>query len=124
MPKKQPNLDALGADYREAKASIPAHLERQKAIELERTAWLKKRRGVPADVLYDRETGEPRDPTLVDIESRLATAEGDVRWCRGLVIACGEAYKGETFQAILDRNEQNRAKVEQAKAQATGKQDD
>lgn len=95
------DLDALGAQYREAKASVPAHLKRQADAELARTAWLKKHRGVPSHVLYDRTTGEPLDPELRDMEDAIAAAERDVAWCRGLVVACGEAYKGESFDEVI-----------------------
>lgn len=112
------DLEALGAQYREAKASVPAHLQRQHAAEVARLVWLKAHRGVPADVLYDRDTGEPLDADLRALEDAITQAEADVAWCRGLEIACGEAYKGESFEAIVARNEANRHLIDKARAKA------
>jgi hypothetical protein len=95
------DLDALGAQYREAKASVPAHLKVQADAELARVAWLKAHRGVPSDVLYDRDTGEPLDPELRALEAAIVQAESDVAWCRGLVVACGEAIKGRPFEEVV-----------------------
>jgi hypothetical protein len=99
-----PGID-LGAQYREAKASVPEHLKRQAKVELEQVAWLKKHRGVPADVLYDRTTGEAQDPALADIGARMKQAESDVAWCRAVTVAAGEAYKGESFDEVAQRND-------------------
>lgn len=120
MPAKQVDLDALGAQYREAKASVPAHLQRQHAAEMARLDWLKAHRGVPSDVLYDRETGEALDPELRALEDAVTAAEADVAWCRGLVVACGEAYKGESFADVVARNEANRHLIDAARAKAVG----
>ncbi len=106
MPKV--DLDKLGAQYREAKASVPDHLRRQGLLELERLAYLKTLRGVPVDELYDRQTGAPLDPKLADMEAAIEQAQADVAWCRGLVVACGEAYKGESFADVLKRHEPKR----------------
>jgi hypothetical protein len=95
------DLDALGAQYREAKASVPAHLKRQADAEIAVAEWLKTHRGVPADVLYDRTTGEPLDPELRALEDAVEQAQADVAWCRGLVVACGEAYKGRPFDEVV-----------------------
>ena len=115
-----PDLDALGAQYREAKASVPAHLQRQHTAEVSRLQWLKAHRGVPTDVLYDRTTGEPLDPELRALEDAVTQAQADVAWCRGLVVACGEAYKGESLADIAARNEANRHLIDEAREQAEG----
>ncbi len=94
------DLDALGAQYREAKAAVTAHLRRQAAAEQAVIDWLRVHRGVPVDELYDRDSGEALDPALSVLEAAVVAAEADVRWCRGLVIACGEQYKGRTFEEI------------------------
>ena len=101
------DLDKLGAQYREAKQSVTDHLRRQGLLELERLAYLKTLRGVPSDELYDRQTGNPLDPRLRDMEAGIEKAQTDVAWCQALVIACGEAYKGESFAEVLKRHEPN-----------------
>lgn len=117
MPE-QPDLDALGAEYREAKAAVPAHLRKQADAELAQVAWLKRHRGVPSHVLYDPRTGEPLDPDLRKLEAAMHRAERDVAWCRAVEVAAMEAYKGETIAEILARNEAHRAKVGATAAKA------
>ena len=73
----------------------------QIAAEVARLDWLKAHRGVPAEVLYDRETGEALDPELRALEDAVTRAEADVAWCRGLVVACGEAIKGRPFDEVV-----------------------
>ena len=99
------DLDKLGAQYREAKQSVTDHLQRQARLELERLAYLKTLRGVPSDELYDRESGAPLDERLRGMEAAIDAAQADVAWCEGLVIACGEAYKGVPFAEVLKRHE-------------------
>lgn len=110
MPKV--DLDKLGVQYREAKASVTEHLCRQSRAELERLTYLKTLRGVPVDELYDRVSGDPIDPTLAGMETAIDKAQTDVGWCRGLVIACGEIYKGESFTDVQKRHEPNRAEAQ------------
>lgn len=107
MPTQQ-DLAQAGVDYREAMAAVTVHLRRQADAEVAQIEWLKRHRGVPAHVLYDADTGEPLDPELVDLEEAIRAAEADGAWCRALVIACGEAVKGETFDDVMVRHEQGR----------------
>lgn len=95
------DLDALGAQYREAKDSVPAHLRKQHAAEMAVVDWLKAHRGVPADELYDRISGEPLDPELARLEQAVKQAEADVLWCRAVVVACGEQIKGRPLDEVL-----------------------
>ncbi len=108
MPKAKPDLDKLGAQYREAKQAVPVHLRRQGVLEVERLAYLKTLRGVPADALYDRQTGAPLDDRLRNMEAAIDQAQADVQWCTALVVACGEAYKGESLAKVLERNTAHR----------------
>lgn len=103
-------LAITGAQYREAKDAVSAHIRKQAALELDQAAYLKTLRGVPADQLYGPD-GEPLDGQLRDFEARIRAAEADVRWCEALVVACGEVFKGESFEDVEARNEANRAKV-------------
>lgn len=100
--KKAVDFDALGAQYREAVASVPAHLRVQSDAELAVADWLRAHRGVPTDVLYDRATGAALDPELAALETAVVKAAADVAWCRCLVIACGEAVKGVKFEDVPD----------------------
>ncbi len=95
------DLDALGVQYREAKASVPEHLRRQHAVEVAVVDWLKAHRGVPDHELYDRETGAALDPELVALEAAVEQAQTDVQWCRALVVACGEAIKGRPLDDVI-----------------------
>lgn len=111
MPKKQPDLDALGAQFREAQDAVTAHRRLEVDADMARLAWLQAHRGVPSHELYDRTTGAPLDPVLADLEAGLAKASADTDWCRALVLACGEAYKGEPLDVVIARNEAHREKV-------------
>lgn len=93
----------LGADYRAAKAAVGTHRRILAEVELERQAWLKQRRGVPFHLLFGAD-GEPTDPDLIALSERVDEAHADVDWCRALVVACGEAIKGETFAEAVERS--------------------
>jgi hypothetical protein len=93
-------VDDLGAQYREAKAAVVEHVRAWGTAELALVAWLKAKRGVPAHLLYDAKTGGALDPELATLERAVRKAEADVAWCRALVIACGEAYKGCAFEDV------------------------
>ncbi|MFZ5863023.1 MAG: hypothetical protein ACOYXR_09315 [Nitrospirota bacterium] len=97
---KQVDLDALGADYRHAKQAVTDHLRKQSLVELERVDWLNRHRGLPPDALYDIETGDPTHPELVELYAAVEQAVADVAWCRSLVVACGEAFKGCRFEDV------------------------
>lgn len=109
MPKTL-DLDALGAQYREATAAVSAHLRKQADAELAVAAWLKAHRGIPSNVLYTP-TGEPLDPELQALEEAVAKAELDVAWCAAVVVAAMEAYKGEPIADTLARNEAHQHRV-------------
>lgn len=87
----------LGAEFREAKAAVGHHRRLQAKAELELAAYLKSRRGVPVHMLYHAATGEPRDRHLARLVAAVEAKSVDVEWCRGLVVACGEAAKGCTL---------------------------
>lgn len=108
------------AAYREAKAAVPAHRRVQADAELERAAWLKRHRGVPAHVLYDRNTGEPVDNELAALESAVSAAVADVRWCQAVQAACAVEIKGEALEAILARNDEHRATTRERMRAALG----
>lgn len=118
MPAAVVDLDALGRQYREAKAAVPAHLVTQAAAEMAHAAWLKAHRGVPSHVFYDRETGEPLDPELVQLEAAMRQAERDVRWCQAVVLACGELVKGEPLDVVFARNEAHRGDLNKTRDRA------
>ena len=81
--------EARGVAFRAAMASVPAHLRKQSDAELARIAWLQANPDGAAD-----------DPVLVALTAAMLKAEADVAWCRGLVIACGEAVKGCRFEDV------------------------
>lgn len=98
MAKKKPDP---GVAYREAKAALPGLTRAWADAELAKVTWLKAKRGVPAHVLYDAKTGDPLDPELKALEAAVDTAEAGYQWCRGLVVACGEAVKGRSFDEVV-----------------------
>lgn len=104
------------AACREAVASVAPHLKAQADAELALGAWLKAHRGVPAHVLYDRETGAPLDPALAALEAAAHRAETNVRWCRAVVVACVEEFKGEPLADTLARNDTGRAHMNRLRA--------
>lgn len=81
MVKQAVDLDALGADYRAAVAAVGAHRKTQVDLEL---VWAR--------------TQDPADLAAAQ------KAEADVNWCKALVIACGEKFKGESFDTVVARN--------------------
>lgn len=93
----------LGAQYREAKAALLEHRRVWAAAEQARADWLRRHRGVPSHLLYRRDTGDPLDPELVELEAAVEKAAADDEWVRGLVIACGEAFKGCSFDEAASR---------------------
>jgi len=104
MAKKKPDQSKRpdpGVAYREAKAALPGLTRAWADAELAKVTWLKAKRGVPAHVLYDAKTGEPRDPELRDIEAAEAQAHTDYEWGCALVVACGEDVKGRSFAEVL-----------------------
>lgn len=111
MPPTPVDLDALGAQYRDAKDAVPTHLRKQADAELAHAAWLKAHRGVPSHVLYDRDTGAPLDPELQELEGAIVQAELDVQWCRAVEVAAMEAYKGQPIEEILARNAEHRHRI-------------
>lgn len=85
-----------GADYRHAKAAVPAHRRVQADLEAELVTYLRSKRDVPRHRLYDK-SGKPTDRRIADLTKQIERAAADVAWCKGLVIACGEVVKGEPF---------------------------
>lgn len=106
------------AAYREARDAVAPLLRLQADAEVARARWLKQRRGVPSHVLYDVETGEPRDGTLRVLTEAVRAAEADARWCMAVEVATAEELKGETLEAVMARNEANRARVTGQRARA------
>lgn len=102
------DLDLLGAQFREARDAIGPHRRVQADGELARSAWLKRHRAVPVDVLFSKDTGEPLDPELVALDAAVAAARVDVDWCRAVMLAAGEAFKGEPLEDVLARNAAHR----------------
>lgn len=98
MAKKEPDL---GQQYRAAKAAVGDHLRKWGDAEQALVAWLRAKRGVPSHVLYDATTGAPLDPQLAELEQAVTDAETDYRWCKALVVACGEAIKGASLDEVL-----------------------
>ena len=90
-----------GSEYRHAKEAVVVHVGRWAAAETAVVEWLKTKRGVPSHLLYDPETGDPRDPELAALLEAEAQAERDVTWCKALVVACGEVVKGRSFDEVL-----------------------
>lgn len=113
MPKKQADLDALGAQFREAQAGVVEHRKREVAADLAVMAWERQHRGVPRHLIYDRETGDPTHPELVALETARTKATADLDWCKAVVLAAGEEFKGEPLGKILARNEAHRHLIAQ-----------
>lgn len=99
-PVSTAEQERRGADFRHARDSVTEHLRAQAAAELERSAWMRRHRGVPIDVLFNRDTGEALDPELKALDDAVAKAEADVAWCEALTIACGEVFKGVKFADV------------------------
>lgn len=92
---KRHDLDALGAQYREAKGSIVVH----------------RRAQAQAEVALARARRRHRDedhPDVVEARQVVATRHADVGWCQAVMVAAGEAYKGEPLDEVLARNEAHR----------------
>lgn len=106
MGKRKPSLDALGAQYREAKASIAPHRRRQAESEVEHSRLLRR-------LGHDH-------PDVRAAWERVEQATADVRWCQAVIVAAGEAYKGVSFdQAPHDRGAASAGR-ERALAALTG----
>lgn len=88
-----PDLDALGVQYREAKAAIGTHRQRQADAELAFADAMRLARG-------DRSA-----LAVVDAQAAVDRAVADVEWCKAATLAAGEAYKGEALDVILERND-------------------
>ena len=112
------DIEALGAQYREARDSIGAHRARQAQAEQARGAWVKAHRGVPADKLYDRSTGVPIDPELLALSAAVDRATADVQWCRAVTVAAAEALKGMTLEDAIAQNDAGRAAHQRSVAKA------
>lgn len=100
-----------GARYREAKAALPVHVAAWGAAERALNDWLRTHRGIPSDRLYDPKTGDPIDPQHRDLEAAVIRAYNDQLWVRALIVACGEAVKGEPFDDVFARNEAGKHRV-------------
>lgn len=101
MANKQPDLDALGAQYREAKDALPVHRKRWADAERAYANWLTAHRHVPSSRYRNPETGEPTDPELIALAKAMEQAAADDVWVRGLIVACGEAYKGRPLAEVM-----------------------
>ncbi len=88
--------DDLGAQYRDAKAAIGTHRQHQGQAEIAYAQAYRQHRG-------DR-TALP----VVDAQTAVDRAVGDVEWCKAVTVAAGEAYKGEPFDAVVARNSAHR----------------
>jgi hypothetical protein len=102
----------------EARGAVAPHLRKQADAEIARARWLKRHRGIPSELLYDRTTGDAIDPELVALEVAVAGAEVDVAWCRAVEVACVEELKGMTLEELMARNEANRPRVDEMRARA------
>jgi len=89
VAKKKPDLDALGRQYREARDSIAVH-RRAEAVASAAHSRLARRLG--AD-----------HPDVAAAWDAVLAAHADVQWCKGLTIACGEAYKGVPLDEVPNR---------------------
>ena len=96
--------------YVEARDAIGPHRRAQAKAEIKLAEWLKAHRGIPTDLLYERD-GTPRDPALQALEAAARKAEADVELCQAMALAAAEELKGETLEAVLARNEEHRAQV-------------
>lgn len=104
-------MSDVAAQYREAKAALPAHVEAWGAAEQALLDWLRAHRGVPSNKLYDPKTGDPVDPEHQALEAAVTRAFEDQLWVRALIVACGEAVKGEPFDDVFARNEGGKHRV-------------
>lgn len=102
---------ALARAYQDAKASVVENRRVQAVAELDQARWMKRHRHLPPDVLYDRDTGDPLHPELAALAAAVDKAHRDVKWCRGLVIATAEAFKGEPFEKVAARNAAHRGRA-------------
>lgn len=91
--------DELGAQYRDAKNGVTACRHRQADAELDRARFIKTHRRGPHDDAYHDE--------LDRLDGVVQRAYSDVQWCRSVVVACGEAIKGEPFETVAARNAEN-----------------
>lgn len=86
----EPDLGALGAQYREARDAIVTH--RRVQARAERSLAAVRRRHA--------ESSEQVAAAHVAVDR----AAADVRWCQAVAVAAGEAFKGESFEAVVARN--------------------
>jgi hypothetical protein len=90
------DFDALGAQYREAKASVTEHRLKQAQAE---TAYATR---------YQRlaSSGQPLEGNAELDAARAAVekAVADVEWCKAVTIAAAEEFKGESFETVVERN--------------------
>jgi hypothetical protein len=87
-----PDIDALGAQYRGAKASVGVHRQRQAAAEI---TFAKA---------FRRHGGDRAALAVIDAQAAVDRAVADVEWCKAATLAAGEAYKGESFETVLARH--------------------
>lgn len=90
-----------GRDYQDAKASVGAHRRIQADAELAVARWLRKKAHMRGADLYDAD-GNAKHPELVALIEARTAAMADVQWCRSLVVACGEAVKGQSFAEVME----------------------
>jgi len=93
------DIDALGAQYRDARDAIATHRRRQARAEL---ALAAARRRHP-------ENSEQVATARAAVERAVA----DVRWCQAVTIAAGEAYKGQSFEDVLANQTATAAEIRQ-----------
>lgn len=86
MAKKDPDLDALGRQYREARGAIAPHRQRQADAEVAH-GRLARRLG-------------PDHPDTQAAWQTVGQAAADVRWCQAVTVAAGEAFKGVPFDDV------------------------
>lgn len=79
------DLDALGAQYREARASIGTHRARQAKAELALAATR-------------RHTEDHADVDAA--RAAVERAVTDVQWCQAVTVAAAERYKGVPFDQV------------------------
>lgn len=91
-----PEVD-LGAQYRDAKASIGVHRQRQATAE------------IAFAHAFGRARGDRTALAVVDAQAAVDQAVADVEWCKAVTLAAGEAYKGEPLDVVLERNAVHRA---------------
>lgn len=92
------DLDALGAQYRDARDAIGPHRRVQATAEV---AYAKAVKAAGGDTT-----------ALAVMKARAAVdkARADVEWCKAATVAAGEAFKGVTFAEVTERNAAHRAK--------------